>query len=264
METSTLLYRAGKLSEAVEAQVADVKGHPLDAGRRLFLFDLLLFSGDLERARRQIEAVRTDSAEEAAGVAMYRQLLESEDLRRRLFSEGLAPRFLGDEVPDHLRHRLAAVNRLREGHVAEALEEVEKAEAAMPMLSGEIDGKPFSLVRDCDDLFSGVLEVMAGGQYFWVPLERVEAIVKEPPKTPRDLIYAPATLELKDSAGPVFLPALYPNSHAHADDAVRLGRATDWISTEGGPVLGVGLREWLFDDEARGFLDWRELTIRPS
>ncbi|HEU5117963.1 MAG TPA: type VI secretion system accessory protein TagJ [Isosphaeraceae bacterium] len=264
METGTLLYKAGNLNQAIEAQLADVKKYPLDPGQRLFLFDLLLFSGDIERAKRQIEAVKQDSAEEAAGVAMYRQLMESELLRRRLFSDGLAPTFLGDDLPEHVRHRLEAVNRLREGHAAEALQEIEKAEQSAPALSGEVDGKPFSFFRDCDDLFSGILEVMAGGQYLWVPLERVESIRKEPPQTPRDLVYAPATLELKDSAGPVFLPALYPNSHEHAEDVIRLGRATDWKSLENGPVLGVGLREWLIDDEPRSFHDWQELRINPS
>lgn len=262
METSSLLYKAGKLNEAVEAQLADVKKHPLDPGRRLFLFDLLLFSGDVERAKRQIDAVKGDTPEEMAGLSMYRQLLDGEVLRRRVFSEGLTPKFLGDVIPDHVRHRLEAVNRLREGHPAEALGEIEKAEEAAPRVSGEIDGKAFSFFRDCDDLFSGILEVMAGGQYLWIPLEQVESIVKEAPKTPRDLIYAPATLELKDSAGPVFLPALYPNSHENKDDLVRLGRATDWQTVEGGPVLGVGLREWLIDDEPRNFHDWHELRIR--
>ncbi len=184
MDASTLLYKAGKLTEAIEAQLSDVKSHPLDPGQRLFLFDLLLFSGDVDRARRHIDAVPCDSAEQAAGVAMYRQLLESELMRRRVFAEGLSPTFLGDEIPDHVRHRLEAVNRLREGHAAQALEEIEKAEKAAPVISGEMDGKPFSFFRDCDDLFSGILEVMAGGQYLWVPLERIESIVKGAPEDP--------------------------------------------------------------------------------
>ena len=59
-----------------------------------------------------------------------------------------------------------------------------------------------------------------------------------PPRFPRDLLYVPARLELADEAGEVFLPALYPGSHEHADDQVRLGRMTDWKALEGGPTLG--------------------------
>ncbi len=47
---ATELYRAGKLQEAITAQVAEVKANPTDQGKRLFLFELLVFAGDLDRA----------------------------------------------------------------------------------------------------------------------------------------------------------------------------------------------------------------------
>ena len=34
------LYREGKLQQAIEAQIAEVKSNPLDHSRRLFLFEL--------------------------------------------------------------------------------------------------------------------------------------------------------------------------------------------------------------------------------
>ena len=39
------LYKAGRLGEAIEAQVQEVKASPLDQSKRLFLFELLAFSG---------------------------------------------------------------------------------------------------------------------------------------------------------------------------------------------------------------------------
>jgi type VI secretion system protein ImpE len=116
-------------------------------------------------------------------------------------------------------------------------------------------------LRDCDDLFGPMLEVMAHGNYFWVPLEHVHSLTMNGPKFPRDLLWIPARLETDDATGDVFLPALYPRSHEHADNQVKLGRMTDWNSTEGGPTLGVGSRTFLVDDDAVSLLEWRELTI---
>src|SRR3954470_16505756 len=54
------LYKAGKLEQAIEAQVKEVRAQPADHGKRIFLFELLAFAGDLDRARRQVDAVQYD------------------------------------------------------------------------------------------------------------------------------------------------------------------------------------------------------------
>jgi type VI secretion system protein ImpE len=254
------LYKQGKLPEAIEAQLRLVKEKPADHGQRLFLFELLAFAGDLDRAQRQIDAVQYGELELDAAVLAYRKLLDSERLRRRLFSESLIPKFFG-EPPEHIRLRLEAVNRLRENRPAEAAEVLAKAAGACPDRKGNLNGKPFQSLRDCDDLFASVLEVMAQGQYYWVPLDQVESVTMNAPKAPRDLLWAPARLEMKDSAGNVHLPLLYPGSHEHSDNQVKLGRMTDWKSAEGGPVQGVGARVFLVDEDAMSLLDWRELVF---
>jgi type VI secretion system protein ImpE len=79
---------------------------------------------------------------------------------------------------------------------------------------------------------------------------------------PRDLLWLPAHLALRDGPeGDVFLPALYPNSHEHPDDAVKLGRATDWKGGEGEPVLGAGLKVFLRGDDDISILEWRQLEM---
>jgi type VI secretion system protein ImpE len=260
MNASELL-QAGKLQEAIEAQLKEVKARPADHGKRLFLFELLSFAGDLDRARRQIDAVKYDDLERDAAVLAYRKLLDSEQARRRLFSEGLQPQFLA-EPPEHVRLRLDAVNRLREKRFAEAAAVLAKASEAAPAVHGQLNDKPFTSLRDCDDLFGGVLEVMSQGNYYWLPFEQINVLAMNAPKFPRDLLWVPARLEVRDGpSGDVFLPALYPGSHTHADDQVKLGRMTDWKSDEAGPVLGVGLRMFLVDDEAVSLPEWRELVF---
>lgn len=255
------LFKAGKLQSALDAQLQEVKAHPADPSRRLFLFELAAFTGDLERARRQIDAVQYGEPERDAAVASYRKLIDAEEKRRRLLRDRLAPRFLLDP-PDHARQRLDAVLRLGEGRPAEAAALLQEANRHTERLEGTLNGKPFEGFRDADDLFAGVLEVLARGEYFWVPFEQIDSVACNAPRFPRDLLWLPARLTLKEGeSGEVFLPVLYHQTHEHPDEQVRLGRSTDWKQAEGGPVLGVGARTFLAGEDGIAVTEWRELLI---
>ncbi len=253
-------FKAGKLPDAIDAQIREVRANPADHGKRLFLFELLAFAGDLDRARRQIEAITYTEPELVAAILNYKGVLDAEKERRRLFREGAAPKLFG-EAPEHVHWRLEALNRLREGRPLEAASCLEKAAEATPAIKGQLNDKSFASLRDCDDLLAGVLEVMAPGGYYWVPLEQVETLTLNAPRFPRDLLWMPARLELADSAGNVFLPVLYPGSHEHPDDAIKFGRAADWKEMPGGLVQGVGAHTFLVDDDVIGLLEWRKLEM---
>jgi type VI secretion system protein ImpE len=255
---ATDLYTAGRLRDAIEAQIEEVKGRPTEQGKRLFLFELFLFAGELERGRRQIEAIQYRDTELDLAVMAYRKLLDAEQSRRDLFTQGLTPGFFG-EPSEQLQLRLEAANQLREDQSGEASESLSRANEAMPPIRGRLNGQSFESLRDADDLFAGVLEVMAHGRYFWVGLEQVRLVTMKPPRFPRDLLFIPAHLELEDEAGEVFLPALYPGSYEHPDDQVKLGRMTDWKVHDGGLALGAGLHTYLRDEDALSLLEWREL-----
>ncbi|MGE3803099.1 MAG: type VI secretion system accessory protein TagJ [Gemmataceae bacterium] len=255
------LYRTGQLKPAIDAQLEDVRSHPADHAKRLFLFELLVFAGDLERAKKHIDLLEFDEIELKAAVQAYKLLLDSEIARRRLFSESLVPRFFGEQS-ESVKLRLQAVNFLRQDRQAEATDLLADLNQHTESLKGDIDGKPFQGLRDCDDLLAGILEVMAQGGYYWVPLEQIESIATVAPKFPRDLIWTSTRLELKDgSGGNVFLPILYPGSHEHADDQVKLGRLTDWKTSEQGPVLGVGAHMLLAGEEDKPLLECRLINF---
>jgi type VI secretion system protein ImpE len=258
--TATELYKAGNLAQAIDAQLKEVKANPADQGRRLFLFELLAFGGDLDRAQRQIDAIDYKEMEKDMALMGYKKALAAEKERRAFFKGGETPQFLG-EVPEHARLRLDAAKHLRENRPAEASALLTQAAAATPEVKGQLNGKPFAGLRDGDDLFGGVLEVLAMGKYFWVPLEQVASLAMTEPRFPRDLLWVPARLEVHaGTKGEVFLPTLYPATHEHTDEQVKLGRATDWKSLDGGAVLGVGLRTFLVGEEAVSILEWRELV----
>jgi type VI secretion system protein ImpE len=254
-------FRAGRLQAAIDAQLAEVKAAPGDYNRRLFLFELSAFAGDLDRAKRQIEMLTFDTPELQIAAGVYRLALDSEEARRAFFEKGQPPQFFAPP-PDHMTKRLEAMSELRSGRAADAAKLLYAANEAAPAISGELNGKEFDGLRDGDDLFGSVVEVFNNGRYFWLPLELIASVALNAPKSPRDLLWAPARVTLKDgTTGDVLLPAIYPGSHAHADDAIKLGRSTDWVTPAEGLTRGVGAKTFLVGDDAAGLLDWRELLI---
>src|SRR5205085_1654889 len=174
-----------------------------------------------------------------ATVQGYRKLLEGEKARRQVFTEKAPPEFFGPP-PEHVNLRMQALIKQKDGQADEAKQLLLQANEALPLLKGKLNDKPFEGLRDADDRFGSVLEVYAKGKYYWVPLEQVGMIAMNPPKFPRDLIWLPAHLELKEGqAGQVFLPTLYPGTSEEKDFLIKLGRLTDWRGQA--VVAGVGL-----------------------
>src|SRR5262249_7336035 len=127
------LFDAGHLAEAITQLTQEVRAHPTDADRRLFLFHLLCFAGDFQRAALQLDVVDHQDASLALGVQVLRNILAAEAARLQLFSDGLQPHFLF-EPPPYVALHLAAINRLREGHPEEAQALTEEAAHAQPSL----------------------------------------------------------------------------------------------------------------------------------
>ena len=102
------LFKAGRLQAAIDAQIADVKANPADHGKRLFLFELLSFAGEWDRAKRQIEAITCPDPDRITTVLKYKTLLLAEEHRTRVFRDGVMPEFLLPP-PLWMSHRLQAV-----------------------------------------------------------------------------------------------------------------------------------------------------------
>jgi type VI secretion system protein ImpE len=261
MATPSELYKAGKLKDAIDAQMQEVRNHPGDAARRLFLFELLVFAGDLDRAFRQTEAMNFTEPEMLAALAIWRDLLNSERMRRRVFKEGEKPKFLVP-VTEHVQLRLDAVKALREGKNDEAGALLAKAAAVTPPKTGTLNGNKFSALHDADDLFGGILEVMHMGNYYWVPLENVASISVTAPKYPRDLYAVSVMLEMANGEdGEVLIPALYPNAHESPNSEIQLGHTTDLREIGHGMSIGSGLRTFFADDNTLSLVEWQELII---
>lgn len=264
MATAKELLDAGQLQAAIKEVTQEVKSKPSEMRQRTFLFELLCFAGDYDRAEKQLEVVGHQSAQAELGVQVYRNNLKAERERRRLFSDGLAPHFL-TEPPHYVDLHVSAINRVREGNFEEAREILDRAEEERPALSGKVDDETFSDFRDYDDLVGPVLELIVHDKYTWVPFEQIKQIKITAPRQLRDLIWTPARIEAIDGTiGEVFIPALYVLSSDHPNDQVKLGRMTDWIEINKLLNLPKGLRLFMVDGEDKAMLEVRNIEFEPE
>jgi type VI secretion system protein ImpE len=230
------LYERGDLDAAIQALNEEVRDNPTDPSRRTFLFELLAFAGEWDRAEKQLDVLARDGENVEMGALVYRSALHAEKERDEMFSSGAYPQ--GDSGP--------------------------------PAVSGTLNGKPFKILEDADPRLGARLEVYAAGQYTWLPLEHVAAIRAEEPKRLRDLLWVPAQVipgprfeEME--LGEVLIPALNPGSHRHPEGSVRLGRETRVEALDGGDESLYGPKLFLMDDDVVPLLDIRELVIdQPS
>jgi type VI secretion system protein ImpE len=227
------LYQAGKLNEAVQALSAEIRDNPTDAQRRVFLFELLCFAGDYDRADKHLNYLSGQSPQAQMGAVLYMSSLHGERLRHKLFAEKDYPSAPVDES---------------------------KARGGM------LNGAPFESIEDSDPRIGARLELLAAGAYLWIPFEHIESIEFQPPKRVRDLLWRPALVKtgpaFKDKElGEVLVPVLSPFSWKNADDNVKLGRATVWETAEDGEPLPYGQKTYLVDGEDIPILELNKIEF---
>lgn len=226
------LYRAGRLDEAIAALQGVLQADPTNARSRTFLFELLCFAGELERADRQLDVLARAGGDVAAGALHYRAALQAERTRRELCAPTALP----------------------------------PSSMSAAEVSGTFNGRPFQRMVDADPRLGARLEVFVAGQYTWLPLAHVAQVTMAPPQRLRDLLWAPIMVEPAAELRHVdtrelLMPVLTPFAWQHPDPLVRLGRSTDIESLPAGGEAPVGQKLWLIDDEEVPVLELRELVI---
>jgi type VI secretion system protein ImpE len=215
--TPLALYREGKLREAIKALGEELKSNPLDAKRRTFLFELLLFSGEYDRAEKQLDLLAGANAEAAAGTLLYRSALHAERTRQAMFANRETP-------------------PLREE----------------PVHGGTWNGNSFSDLVDSDPRIGANLETFIAGSYTWIPIHYVRRIEIEPAINLRDLVWARARVETSSDfrlqeLGEVLIPVLCPRSSRHPDEPVQMGREAAWEDDETYGQIPFGAKMMVID-----------------
>lgn len=214
------LVRLGKLSEAIQALTAELRSHPADSRRRTFLFELLCFAGQYDRAEKHLNVLTQASHDAELGGLLYRSALVAERQRQALFEP---------------RENAGNDNNSR------------------PSGPGILNGKPFRSLEDLDPRIGPRLEMFVAGEYVWLPFEHIGSIRMQPPKFLRDTLWASAVVQTGPSFkgqdfGEVLIPVLSPFTWQHPSDDVKLGRVTDW-KQEGDELIPFGQKLFILDDE---------------
>jgi type VI secretion system protein ImpE len=230
------LFQAGKLDEAVQALGAELRDNPADARRRTFLFELLCFAGEYQRAEKQLDVLASDGRAAEMGTMLYRAALHAERIRQAIFeqkdypSTGPAP-----EAP----------------------------------AAGSLNGTPFTFFSDADRRLGARLEVFAAGDYLWIPFEHISSIELEAPKRLRDLLWSPALVRTGPAfkgkeLGEVLLPVISPLSWKHANNQVRLGHVTEWEDDGTGNMVPLGQKMFAVDEDEIPILEIRKLEFAAA
>jgi len=227
------LYEQGDLDGAIELLGRELRDEPMDVRKRTFLFELLCFAGQRDRAEKHLDVLARGGQDAEMGALLYRAALHADRERDEKFRD----------------------------------EDFSRGERGPPPVRGTLNGEPFDAFEDADPRIGARLEVFAGGQYTWLPLEHVSSLHVEKPRRLRDLLWAPARVqagpELESlELGEVLLPVLSPLTSDSTDDAIRLGRATDWAETSDGLPFPMGQKLFLVDGEGIPILEIRELLIQ--
>jgi type VI secretion system protein ImpE len=226
-------FDEAQVTLAQQALAALLRDRPEDSAARSFLFELLCFAGDWERARKQLAILGGESDQAQLGSVLYTSAIQAEQQRHEFYHERVFRRT--------------------------------RANCA---LSGRLNGKPFSDIRDADPDLGPRFEIFAAGQFHCIPFELLVGLRIEPPKRLLDTLWASGFAATRgqpneQDLGEVLLPALYPFSFRNSDESVWLGRLTTWICDEEGTEYPIGQRILLVDGEEVPFLEVRTLEFDP-
>jgi type VI secretion system protein ImpE len=230
------LFQAGKLTEAVQALSAELRNDPTDARRRTFLFELLCFAGDFDRAEKHLGVLSQAGPSSEMGALLYRGVMAAERARQETFAKReytmMPP---ADATPFH----------------------------------GTLNGQPFESLADADARIGPRIETFSAGTYLWLPLAHIASIEIQAPKRLRDLLWIPAKVRTGPAfqgteLGEILIPVLSPLSWRHEDEEVRLGRLTVWGEDENRNEVPFGQKLLLVDGKEIPLLEVRSLTITAS
>ena len=242
MNNAKLQLDAGNLKGAIDEAIKLVKTNPTNVPARTFLFELSCFSGDWDRAEKQLDAIGHQDGNALIGSVIFRQNFKCERDRANLFSHNSQPES-AMPFPEHVKDLLRAVDLVRTGETAGARELLDKVEEDRPAYPVTIDGEGYADFRDYNELTMCVFEVFVKDNYVWLPFDHVASIEFFEARSLRDVFWRQAKVEMVNgTSGEMFFPSLYLNTWKNEDDAVRLGRTVDWKDLGDDLYIGEGAR----------------------
>jgi type VI secretion system protein ImpE len=261
MSTAESLFRGGKLAESLSALQNEIRRQPADGKLRIFLAQLLMVTGDYERALNQLKVIGELDASALPMVHSYRAAIGCETLREQVFDGKRSPLIFGDPEP-WIAQLLQSLALQSQGRAEQAQAMRAAALESAPATPGTLNGTAFEWIADADSRLGPILEVLLNGAYYWVPFSRIQKVVLEKPADARDLVWIPAQFTWANAGEAMgFIPSRYPGSERSEDDGIRMSRKTEWRDIGGGAYAGLGQRLLATSSDELGLLEVRELTL---
>lgn len=259
--------KSGNLQEALQSLQQEVRQHPADSKRRVFLFQLLAVLGQWERAMTQLTVIGDLDANAMPMVHAYREAVRCEVLRQEIFEGKRSPVIFGDPEPWIAQLlealRFGAAGDFHNSHIAR-----EQAFAAAPGVSGTINEQRFEWIADADPRLGPVFELIAKGNYYWIPMHHIRSLRIEAPTDLRDNVWMPVGVNLVNGGELVgFIPTRYAltvQQLADADNSLLLARRTAWSEPAPGLFWGSGQRMFATDETDYPLMEVRSIVFEHA
>jgi type VI secretion system protein ImpE len=259
-ETRTLANELADLQSSVRGDASSAK-------LRIHLFQLLCVMGNWTRALAQLQVCAQMDAKSLPMAQTYREAIRCELYRKEVFAGKRTPQIMGTP-PAWIGSMVEALKFDGSGDYANAATLREKAmdEAnAVPCKVNDIDCE---WLADGDSRLGPVLEVIANGQYYWLPLESCKGLALEPPADMRDLVWAPGEVMLPNEGRvAVLIPTRYPGTEENSGeqaDSLKRSKLTEWAEVHPDMWFGCGQRLWTSDVGEHAILDTRLISLESE
>jgi type VI secretion system protein ImpE len=248
------------LKESLSAAQVAVRASPTEAAQRTYLFQLQCVLGNWEKALAQLQSAAQFDPSAIPMAQLYREAIRCEVFREDAFAGKRKPNLLGNP-PQWLGYLCEALTLAASEKYDEAATLRETALELAPTSAGHMDDTAFDWIADADSRIGPVCEVFMNGQYYWIGFDQIASIAFDAPSDLRDLVWCPATLELRNGGKhPALIPTRYVGSSAVSDECA-LSRKTAWFEKASDTWIGIGQRMFATDAGEFAQLDVRKITF---
>ena len=218
----------GNLEAAIAQARQDIEQDPQNLGLRFLLFELLFLTEDFDQAEAELRVAASLDSNFSEGAELYLGLLRAERSRHNFLVKGEgAPHGLLPP-PVYGAKFIQALDCLVNAQLETAETLLTEGWQAVPKLSGNLNGKAFTEIRDADDILGPFLEALVPDRYFWLPFEQIQSLEFLPQAGYQDTIWMPAYIEMQSGVkGDLWIPALYSGTGKKSDFS-KLGQLTEW------------------------------------
>jgi len=263
MDAAAILAE-GRPADALDVLTEQVRKDPADPRHRIFLFQLLAVLGQWKRALNQLQVAAGLDDGAIAMAQTYREAIQAETFREAVFEGNRTPALFGE--PTEWSAMLVEALRLDAVEGAGAGTDLRsQALESAPTSGGQLNGEPFAWIADADSRLGPTFEVIMGGRYLWVPVERVAKVTIEAPSDLRDMVWLPAWFTWTNGGeSAALVPTRYPGSATQDDGLIQVSRKTVWLEATQDVFHGLGQRAFVTDATEVGLLDVRSIEFASA